>query len=416
MKKVQKLFAKCVTEEINGHNVPCVKLNFQVHADDNPPRIGTQSVIIYRREEPDFVYGRDESEYFEGLVPTENDIIFRGDIEVLNTFSEYSDYDIEIGKVYAYWVGRTNVGELVSSPRPIKVRDGYIWWSFDKIQKKIEELKVFEGVTVKEMGKTVLGKPLNAIFVGNPENRIACIGAVHAGESGPEILLSVLKRLLSESPEVFDGCGIAVMPVVNADMREKMVLGDPWYNRLNFVGVDLNRNFDASWELVDTSYNLSSDDYRSPNYRGPKPNSEPETQAVIRFIKEASPKMAFAYHYMSSITGDRLLSTQIADGDEAYRSICNGISRAYSDAFRDGMKEGRATNTDTVFACTGGSFASYVYEKFGIPAFDVETSVTDLLEMKARCTHDKTTREDLDKTVDGHENALRHILKADSGR
>lgn len=410
MHKVQKFNAKCVFEDKNGEKVPCVKLNFQVHADDAPPRIGTQSVMIYRREEPDFVYGRDEGEYFEGLVPTEDDVIFRGDIEVLNTFSEYSDYDVETGKVYAYWVGRTNVGELVSAPRPIKVRDGYIWWSFDKIQKKIEELKAFEGVTVKEMGKTVLGKPLNAVFVGNPENRIACIGAVHAGESGPEILLTVLKRLLSESPEVFDGCGIAVMPVVNADMRERMVTGDPWYNRLNFVGVDLNRNFDAFWELIDRSYNLSSDDYRSPNYRGPKPNSEPETQAVVNFLEEVSPRAVFAYHYMSSITGDRLLSAQVAEGDGAYRKTCNAISKAYSDGFRDGMNEPRANNTETVFACTGGSFATYAYEKYGIPAFDVETSVTDLLEMKARCTCDKATREDLDRTVDGHEKAILKIV------
>ena len=411
MHKFQKFNAKCVFEEGEGGIIPCVKLNFQVHADDNPPRIGTQSVIIYRREETDFVYGRDESEYFEGLVPSESDIIFRGEIPVENTFSEYSDYNVEVGKVYAYWVGRTNVGELVSSPRPIKVRDSYIWWSFDEILKNTEELKAFEGVTVKEMGKTVLGKPLNAVFVGNSENRIACIGAVHAGESGPEILLSVLRRILESDPHAFDKCGIAVMPVVNADMREKMVMGDPWYNRLNFVGVDLNRNFDASWELVDTSYNLSSDDPRSPNYRGPKPNSEPETRAVIRFMEEASPKAAFSYHYMSSITGDRLLASQIAAGDEAYRKLCDGISREYSDAFRDGMNEAHASNAKTVFACTGGSFASYVYKKFGIPAFDLETSVTDLIEMKARCTCDKATREDLDRTVDGHQTALLQILK-----
>ena len=411
MHKVQKFNAKCVFEDNNGERVPCVKLNFQVNKWDAPPKDGFQLVDVYRREEPDFKYDYDECEYFEGLVPREEDLIFSGEIEICNTFSEFSDYDVEIGKVYAYWIGKGDAENRLSSPRPIKVRDSYIWWSFDEILKNTEELKAFEGVTVKEMGKTVLGKPLNAVFVGNSENRIACIGAVHAGESGPEILLRVLRRILESDPHAFDKCGIAVMPVVNADMREKMVMGDPWYNRLNLVGVDLNRNFDASWELVDTSYNLSSDDPRSPNYRGPKPNSEPETRAVIRFMEEASPKAAFSYHYMSSITGDRLLASQIAAGDEAYRKLCDSISREYSDAFRDGMNEAHASNTKTVFACTGGSFASYVYKKFGIPAFDLETSVTDLIEMKARCTCDKATREDLDRTVDGHQTALLQILK-----
>ena len=220
MKKVQKLNVKCVFEDKNGEKVPCVKLNFQVHADDKPPRVGFQQVVIYRREEPDFVYGRDESEYFEGLVPSENDILFNGNIDVLNTFSEFSDYDVEIGRVYAYWVGR-EVGVLTSDARPIKVRDPYVWWSFDEILSKIYELRDQYGAEIVQMGKTVLGKPLNAVFIGNRNNCIACLGALHAGESGPEILLTAVKRMLAENPEVFYKCGIAFMPVVNADMREK---------------------------------------------------------------------------------------------------------------------------------------------------------------------------------------------------
>ena len=411
MKKVQKFTASCVYEETMGELVPCVKLNFQVHKNDCPPRVGVQRVTVYRREEPDFVLGDDEAEYFEGLTPSVDDIIFSGEIDVLNTFSVYTDRDVTVGKVYAYWVGGERPLELLSSPRPIKVRDPYIWWSFDTILKETHALEKYDGVTVKKMGKSVLGRPLNAIFVGNRENCIACVGAVHAGESGPEILLRALKELLENEPEIFEKCGIAVMPVVNADMREAMVCGEPWYNRLNAVGVDLNRNFDASWEVVDVSYNLSSDDERSPTYRGACPSSEPETEAVVELLREAKPRAVFSYHYMSSITGDRLLCSASASENKEYCETAAAISREYSDAFRCGMGEVRAKNTDVVYACTGGSLPCYAYEKYGVPAFDLETSLFDLLEMKARCTSDKTTRDDLDKTVNGHTSAIRRMLE-----
>ena len=412
MHKVQKFNAKCVFEDKNGEKVPCVKLNFQVNKWDAPPKDGFQLVDVYRREEPDFRHDYDEWEYFEGLVPREEDLIFSGEVEISNTFSEFSDYDVEIGKVYVYWIGKGDVGVRLSAPRPIKVRDPYIWWSFDEILSRTYALRDRFGATVRQFGRTVLGKPLNAVTVGNRDSLIACIGAVHAGESGPEILLRALERILERDPHAFDRCGIAVMPVVNADMREQMACGvAPWYNRLNLVGVDINRNFDADWSLVDRSYNLSSDDSRSPTYRGTCPNSEPETRAVTELLDQLRPVAVFSYHYMSSITGDRLLSASVSAEDEEYRELCNRISRAYSDGFRDGMNEPRANNTETVFACTGGSLASYAYRRLGVPAFDIETSVTDLLEMKARCTCDKATREDLDRTVDGHEKAILKIVE-----
>ena len=48
-------------------------------------------------------------------------------------------------------------------------------------------------------------------------------------------------------------------------------------------GVDLNRNFESHWGLDEEG---SSGIPSSGTYRGIAPNSEPETQAVVKFIKQ----------------------------------------------------------------------------------------------------------------------------------
>jgi Zinc carboxypeptidase. len=59
------------------------------------------------------------------------------------------------------------------------------------------------------------------------------------------------------------------------------------------MGVDLNRNYDFHWNS-----NLGS----SPNecneeYRGPKPFSEPETQAIKGFVEDNLSKIKLAINF-----------------------------------------------------------------------------------------------------------------------
>ena len=196
MKKVLKLTAK--TEVDKSTNKQYVNLTFQTYKDGRTNFGG--HVIIYRREEPNYVYDYDEGEYFDCLLPTENDIIFNGELEIDNTFSTYHDYDVEIGKVYVYWIGRESFGKYLTGPIAVKVRDLRVWWHFDTIVEKCNEIaNKYKNVKLKNYGNTVLGKPLNAIIVGNENNLIACMGAVHGGESGPEILLTAVEEILNEN-------------------------------------------------------------------------------------------------------------------------------------------------------------------------------------------------------------------------
>lgn len=53
----------------------------------------------------------------------------------------------------------------------------------------------------------------------------------------------------------------------------------------NARGVDLNRNFPAGWRDLDGNYES-----------GPRPRSEPETRAVLRFLRRVNPDRTISLH------------------------------------------------------------------------------------------------------------------------
>lgn len=63
----------------------------------------------------------------------------------------------------------------------------------------------------------------------------------------------------------------------------------------NARGVDLNRNFDALWENIDTTQAPSF-----MNYRGEAPESEPETQALVAYTDRYAFDATLSYHATGS--------------------------------------------------------------------------------------------------------------------
>ena len=314
---------------------------------------------------------------------------------------------MEIGNVYVYWIVKGD--STPAGPLAVKVRDSRVWWRYDKILAEIKKLEQdFPSAEVTEEGRSVLGRPLYSITVGNPEKRVALVGAVHAGESGPEILLSALRKILTDSPSLLEKVGLAVMPVVSADNREKMAAGHPPYIRKNAVGVDLNRNFDALWETHDESYGLSSYDPESPTYHGRRPNSEPETEAVTSFMTRTSPIAVFSYHHLCSVTSDRAFIAHETVGDKDFTEISNTLSKIYSDAFRIALGEKPNPSTECVPGCSVGSLPSWCYKNGKIPCFDMEMSpTTPTLQGSSR---DKTTPEMLTSAAEAHASGIKSVL------
>lgn len=115
--------------------------------------------------------------------------------------------------------------------------------------------------------------------------------AYHLGEHGPGIptvlVVSTMhgnERQIQQIPEALrdgariHGVDLWVIPVLNPD-------GLRADTRQNAHGVDLNRNFPTRW--VHTTGHYAS---------GPRPASEPETRAMMRFLLKIRPDRMISFH------------------------------------------------------------------------------------------------------------------------
>lgn len=362
-------------------------------------------IRILRREEKDFTFNHDYAEYFDGLNPDGAKVLFDGVVELINHRKiVYKDDTVRNGATYVYWV--LLPGGAPTGPVAVRVRDEELWWPNDKIERRMQMLTeaYAQRVQVQEYGTTIRGHSIKGLIAGNPKNTIAFIGAIHPGESGPELIVPAIERILREHPKLLDQTGVAILPSVCIDQREKMVQGNPWYLRKNFNEVDLNRNFPAEWENVEYTYGLITSDPDAATYRGSVPCSEPETRAVIKFIKETKPLCVFSYHCLAGICGPTFLTSKSAAGDAAFQEQC----QQFATAFQQGFYGNSENETNLKFACTAGSLTSWLYQEYNIPGFDLEWDG----EEKSKIAHtDNATRALMTEYQDRHYQAMLRVLR-----
>lgn len=366
-----------------------------------PPRLRVHRLCL-----PHFRWGQDYAEYFDGLDVGKAKLLFDGLVEPQNRRKfEFLDRRAACGKTYAYWVS-SPAGRLATGPIPIRMRDPHIWWPHDVINARLMAMVTQYPKKVEALacGTTAGGRELTALLVGNPQQQIALLGAVHAGESGPELLIPAVERLLEHEPELLEQVGIALLPSVNADERDRLAFGCPWYLRTNANGVDINRNFDAGWETVDRNYGYISSDPDAMTWRGPAANSEPETRAVVRFVETIRPVAVFSYHSLACITGATFLAPQSAKADEPYLLQCGCLTDAYRGAFYPTTPAYGSMHCGT----TCGSLPSYVYQRLHMPAFDVEWDGNPAFK---NSHYDLTTPAMLADCRERHYQGLRAVLK-----
>ena len=126
-----------------------------------------------------------------------------------------------------------------------------------------------------------------------------------------EYTLDALVQFLEREPsplieQILSEYTLWVIPVVNPDglarhINESELIGrkngrdNDGNGRLsNKEGVDLNRNYPFGWGSLNGKGSRSSATHAW--YRGPSPGSEPETQAMMRFIKSEQPLASISYH------------------------------------------------------------------------------------------------------------------------
>ncbi len=168
-------------------------------------------------------------------------------------------------------------------------------------------------ITIENIGNTWEGRPIMlatiSLHVAYAKLKPALLytGTVHAREwIGHELAVEFIDYLLSNydsNPEIFETLTentLYIVPCLNPDGFE--------YSRKHFsfwrknrrdngdgtFGVDLNRNFEVGYKkTTNTSSNV---------YSGPHPFSEPETQAIKKFVDEHSNiTIALDYHSQGNV-------------------------------------------------------------------------------------------------------------------
>ncbi len=128
------------------------------------------------------------------------------------------------------------------------------------------------------VGRSAQGRPIRAVRVGSARARVKLlvIGSIHGNENAGRQVVARLRRV--RPPR---GSALWLIDTVNPD-------GAAAGTRQNSRGVDLNRNFPDDWRADGRPF----DTYHSGSAAG----SEPETQAISRFIARERPRVTLWYH------------------------------------------------------------------------------------------------------------------------
>jgi len=371
------------------------------------------AVRIHRKEATDFVFGTDYEEYFDGTDWRDAPVVFEGSLPAQHERKvTWVDDGVEVGSTYAYWVSAFDAAPV--GPIPVKVRDREVWWSYARITQEAQGLQrdYPDRVRLEHIGRSVRGRDILGLRIGPTRPALGLVGAVHAGESGAELMLPAIRRILSARMDLIEAAGIVAIPVLNVDERERLVRGCPWYLRTNANGVDLNRNFPAEWESVSYAYGLDSSDPDSLTYRGPHAASEPETRALMEFLDSAPIDVLYAFHCLASICGGRFLGPACGKEDAGYVRSCRQFAATYLEGFDP---EAPADSDKALsFGTASGSLPAWMHGG-GVPAFDLEISAERESEALAQCREDHTDRTLLGDYRERHFRGIAAVLEKLAG-
>lgn len=227
------------------------------------------------------------------------------------------------------------IGQRIIVPFGIDVVDTNINYTYEVLENDIQGLKArYPFIEVGIAGNSVLGKNLYYIKLGNGENQVFYNGAHHGLEW---ITVPVLMKFIEDFSEAYvDGTSIRgydirevwssssiyIIPMVNPDGVNLVLNGlgrdNPYYSQLiewnngstdfsqvwqaNIRGVDLNHNYDASWNLskaAEAQYGITGPG--PTRYSGPSPESEPESKAVADFTRNHNFRLVMAYHSQGEV-------------------------------------------------------------------------------------------------------------------
>lgn len=254
----------------------------------------------------------------------------------------------------------------------LKVDEGYK--KPDQIKNILEKLhSEYRGLTeLISIGRSLEGREIFALKISsNKEKKPTLLfnGMHHAREvMTPEVVLDVAEYLLSNYGKNMkvthwvDSLDVWVLPMLNVDGNNKMWNEDSWWrkNTRGGFGVDLNRNYPYGFNSCDGS----SANKNAQDYRGEFAASEPETRAMMNFVKEIRPVFNISYHSYSELViypyGCRPMRAETFE-------VVEGIGKDI--AKKLGYKAGTAW--ELLYNADGGDI-DFMYHEYGVIPYVIE--------------------------------------------
>lgn len=185
---------------------------------------------------------------------------------------------------------------------PAYTVDPYHEYSYENMLQDAGELQEMypDLVRLKSIGKTVEGRDIALIELGNGSRKVFLSGATHAREYiTTSYLMYMIDRyayaysaggLFEEFniTEILNNVTFYIVPMINPDGVNLVQNGigyDSW--KANISGIDLNRNYPNNWYV-----NRPVTAPASSLFKGYSPLSEPETKAIMDFLNS---NMCWAY-------------------------------------------------------------------------------------------------------------------------
>ena len=242
------------------------------------------------------------------------------------------------------------------------------------------------------IGYSLQGRPMLALRLTNERIRgnkpqVLFLATHHAREwVATEVAMRLIKYLTSNYgsdarvTNLLNTTEVWVVPVGNPDgyqytftterLWRKNLRDNDGDGQITLAdGVDLNRNFDAHWGYDDEGSNpvLSSE-----TYRGSGPNSEPETQAVVDFVRRNNFKFILSYHTYSDLIlypwGWQVRTPSLDDPIFVAQAGTDDNPAIFDSLLGQGYNPGVGAD----LYITNGEFTDWTYDELGIPAYTVE--------------------------------------------
>lgn len=257
----------------------------------------------------------------------------------------------------------------------------------EQAQHEVDELAVKHAhvASREEIGRSSEGRPIFALRLRAPtarggdagRPRLLVTAQLHAAEFVASFVARALAARLAEgygrdpvATRLLQRADVVVVPLANPDGAVRVWRADGWgglgHARFTARAVDPNRNFPFV-PRPGRGWNAASARPGSPFYRGPRPLSEPECQALARLARRERFCAAVHLHSFGGVVGLPEAECGERGALERALAVFEGVFQSHQP--RLGYRPLRRRAGRTL-----GQLDPFLLEAFGVPSVTVEVS------------------------------------------